>query len=83
MLQMKVLGSGCPNCRRLEAEATAALDEAGIVYTLSKVTDFGEIAGYGVMSTPALVFNDQVVSSGRIPKRAQIVAWAQQQSAAE
>lgn len=83
MLQVKVLGSGCPNCQRLEAEAKAALDEAKIAYTLTKVTDFGDIAGYGVMSTPALVLNEQVVSSGRIPKRTQIVDWAMQASAGQ
>ncbi len=83
MLQVKVLGSGCPNCQRLEAEAKAALDEAKIAYTLTKVTDFGDIAGYGVMSTPALVLNEQVVSSGRIPKRAQIVDWAMQAGAGQ
>lgn len=76
MLQVKVLGSGCPNCRRLEAETREALDAAGVAYTLTKVTDFADIAAYGVMSTPALVIDEMVVSSGRIPKREQIVAWA-------
>ena len=78
MLQVKVLGSGCPNCKRLEAETRAALDEAGIAYELMKVTDFADIASYGVMSTPALVVNESVVSSGRIPKRDQIVAWVRE-----
>ena len=76
MLEVKVLGSGCPNCQRLERETRAALDEAGIVYQLSKVTDYGDIAAYGVLSTPALVLNEQVVSAGRIPARAKIVELA-------
>jgi small redox-active disulfide protein 2 len=76
MLEVKVLGSGCPNCQRLESEARAALDGAQILYHLTKVTDFADIASYGVMSTPALVLNDEVVSSGRIPRREQIIAWA-------
>jgi small redox-active disulfide protein 2 len=78
MLTIKILGSGCPNCRRLEAETRAALDAAnpGIAYDLAKVTDYADIVAYGVMSTPALVMNEQVLSAGRIPKRDQIVTWA-------
>ncbi|RMG86097.1 MAG: thioredoxin family protein [Chloroflexi bacterium] len=80
MLQVKVLGSGCANCQRLEREAKAALDKAGIAYELIKVTDYADIASYGVMSTPALVINEEVVSSGRIPKQEQIIAWAQERN---
>ena len=76
MLHIKVLGSGCPNCIRLEAETRAALDEAGMAYELVKVTDFGDIASYGVMHTPALVMNETVVSSGKIPARSRILEWA-------
>ncbi len=76
MLNIKVLGSGCANCKRLEAETRAALDEAGITYDLAKVTDYADIMAYGIMSTPGLVINEKVVSAGRIPKRQQIVEWA-------
>lgn len=76
MLNIKVLGSGCPNCKRLEAETRAALDDAGVAYNLSKVTEYADIMSYGVMSTPALVINEKVVSSGRIPTRSRIVEWA-------
>jgi len=76
MLQIKVLGSGCSNCQRLEREIRAALDDAAIEYEITKVTDYADIAAYGVISTPAMVINEQVVSSGRIPKRDQIVDWA-------
>ena len=76
MLQVKVLGSGCANCKRLETETRAALDGAAISYELVKVTDYAAIASYGVLSTPALVIDGEVVSSGRIPRREQIVAWA-------
>lgn len=76
MLNVKVLGSGCPNCQRLEAETRAALDAANIPYSLSKVTDYADIMAYNILSTPALVINEKVVSSGRIPKRQQIVEWA-------
>ena len=76
MLQIKVLGAGCPNCQKLEAETRAALDAPGIAYELTKVTDFADIAAYGVMQTPALVIDETVVCSGRIPKRGQILDWA-------
>jgi len=82
MLHIKVLGSGCPNCRRLEAETRAALEAAGIGYELTKVTDYEDIAAYGVMSTPALVINGKVVSAGRIPARSRIVDWAKETEAA-
>jgi small redox-active disulfide protein 2 len=81
MLHVKVLGSGCANCQRLESETRAALTDAHIPFELSKVTDDAEIAGYGVMSTPALVMEEQVVSAGRIPARSRIVELAQQHSA--
>jgi small redox-active disulfide protein 2 len=78
MLTVKVLGSGCPNCQRLESETRAALDGAdpSIEYEVIKVTDYADIVSYGVMSTPALVINEKVVSAGRIPKAEQIIQWA-------
>jgi len=83
MLTVKILGSGCPNCRRLESETRAALDGAqpGIDYEIVKVTDYMDIVSYGVMSTPALVINEKVVSAGRIPKADQIVQWAREMQA--
>lgn len=78
MLNIKVLGSGCANCKRLESETRQALDEAGIPYVLTKVTEYADILAYGVMSTPALVINEHVASSGRIPARSQIVKLAHQ-----
>lgn len=81
MLTIKVLGSGCPNCKRLEAETRATLDATDIAYELVKVTDYADIAAYGVMQTPALVLNDAVVSVGKIPKRDAILAWAEKANA--
>lgn len=78
MLHIKVLGSGCPNCKRLEAETRATLDEAEVSYDLTKVTEYADILTYNIMSTPALVINEQVVSAGRIPSRARILEWAKQ-----
>ena len=83
MLEVKVLGSVCPNCKRLEAETRAALDEAGMAYALTKVTEYDDIAAYGVLSTPALVINEKVVSAGRIPSRSKIVELAREVEAAQ
>jgi small redox-active disulfide protein 2 len=80
MLDVKVLGSGCANCQKLERETRAALDGASIPYQLTKVTEFAEIATYGVMQTPALVMNETVLSSGKIPKSEQIVTWARERA---
>lgn len=78
MIAIKILGTGCPNCKRLEAEVRATLDAMAprIDYELVKVTDFMEIADYGVLSVPGLVMNETVVCSGRIPRREQIMQWA-------
>ena len=66
-MDVKILGSGCTNCRRLEAATRAALDGLGLEATVEAVTDPVEIASWGVMRTPALVVDDVVVLSGRVP----------------
>ena len=81
MLTIKILGSGCPNCKRLEQEVREALTDSTFDYEVVKVTDYADIGAYGIMSTPGLVMNETVVSAGRIPKRQQIVDWAKQFSA--
>ena len=65
---IKVLGSCCGNCAALMANTKIALAELGMECTVEKVTDFAEIAKYGVMSIPALVIDDRVVSSGKVLK---------------
>lgn len=75
MIHVKVLGSGCANCKRLEAEARAALDEAGIPYELTKVTEMDDIMAYSILSTPGLVINEKLVCSGRIPSQAEVTTW--------
>jgi len=67
MSTIKVLGSGCANCQRLIALAEQALAELGRSEQVEKVTSYPEIAAYGVMSTPALVVDEHVLISGRIP----------------
>ena len=71
---IKVLGSGCTNCQNLEKATREALLELGLDAELEHVTDPGEIASYGVMRTPALVVDEEVVVSGRVPTTAQIRA---------
>ena len=62
---IKVLGPGCTNCKNLERVTKEAVAELGIDARIEKVEDYAEIMGYGVMSTPALVIDETVVSSGR------------------
>jgi small redox-active disulfide protein 2 len=71
-MDIKILGSGCVNCRNLETNTRTALDALGLVVEIEKVTDPGEIVSWGVMSTPALVIDDEVVVSGRVPSPDQI-----------
>jgi small redox-active disulfide protein 2 len=70
---IKILGSGCTKCRQLEAATKAALQQLGIDRAVGHVTDFSEIAAYGVMATPALVVDGKVVSCGRVLKAGEIV----------
>jgi len=71
-MDVKILGRGCRNCQNLEANTTQALHELGIDATIDHVRDEIEIIGYGVMSTPALVIDDEVVVSGRVPSPDQV-----------
>ena len=65
-MDIKILGSGCAKCQQLEANTVTALVDLGIEADIEKVTDPAEIASWGVMSTPALVVDDEVLISGRL-----------------
>jgi small redox-active disulfide protein 2 len=69
---VKVLGPGCRNCVNLERATRQALDELGLDATVEKVTDYPTIVGYGVMSTPALVVDEKLVLSGRVPTAGEV-----------
>jgi len=66
-MNIKVLGSGCANCKKLEANVKEALSNLKLEATVEKVEDFKAIMAYGVMQTPALVVDDVVKFYGRVP----------------
>ena len=74
-MDVKVLGTGCANCKKLHAVVEEALVQTGIQAELSKVEDVQAIMRYGVMSTPALVIDETVVSAGRVPGVAEVSSW--------
>jgi small redox-active disulfide protein 2 len=67
MLTIKVLGPGCANCKALEGVARKAVDSLGIEAEIIKVEDYAQIMQYHILATPALVVNEKVVVSGRVP----------------
>ena len=70
---VKILGTGCAKCNALEAAAREALDKLGMDSRVDHVTDFSQIAAYGVMTTPALVVDGKVVSLGKVLKTDEVV----------
>lgn len=78
MLNIKILGSGCANCKRLEQMTREVASSLGIQAEFVKVTDHNDIFKYPILSTPGLVVNEQVVSSGRIPTKTEIEGWLKQ-----
>jgi small redox-active disulfide protein 2 len=75
MVNIKVLGSGCNNCKQVELNARKAVEILGIEAEFEKVTDYAEMKKWSILSTPGLVINDKLVSAGRIPSEAEITGW--------
>jgi len=75
MVNIKILGPGCANCRKLEAVAREAAAVANVPAEFEKVSDMKQIMHYDLLSTPGLVVNDKLVSSGRIPTAAEVQKW--------
>lgn len=73
-MDIKILGTGCAKCQKLEQITRDAVASLGLDATIDKVTDPGEIASWGVMTTPALVVDDRVVAAGRVPSEADLTA---------
>lgn len=76
-MQVKVLGTGCPQCKFLEERVTKVAVENNIEIDLEKVTNINDIMSYGVMMTPGLVVEGDVKSGGKIPSDEQILDWLQ------
>jgi len=74
-MEIKVLGPGCTKCKKAEKIIKEVVSESGSDAHVEKVTDMMEIASYGVVSTPAIVVNGEVKSTGKIPKVDEIKAW--------
>ena len=74
-MDIKVLGTGCANCKRTVALVDDVARESGVAFTLEKVEDMRAIMGYGVMRTPAVVVNGKVVHAGGIPARDSVAQW--------
>jgi small redox-active disulfide protein 2 len=75
MLTIKVLGSGCANCKRVEQIVRKVVTDHALQAGIIKVTEYPEIMKYNIMSTPGLVVNEKIVSTGRIPTSAEVTAW--------
>ena len=75
MLTIKILGSGCANCKRVEQIARKVVTEMALEAEVIKVTDYNDIMAYNILSTPGLVVNEKVVCSGRIPTPAEVSTW--------
>ena len=75
MIEIKVLGPGCANCSKLEQITRKAVSEMGFEADITKITDYGEIMSYQIISTPGLVINGDVVCSGRVPTQTEVTTW--------
>ncbi len=75
MLSIKILGSGCENCRKVEAIAHQVVSELGVEAEFDHVTDPEQIYSYPILGTPGLVINEKVVSAGRIPGKDEVYTW--------
>ncbi|MGE5363758.1 MAG: thioredoxin family protein [Bacteroidota bacterium] len=75
MLNIKILGPGCANCRNLEELCREVIAENALEAEIEKITDFREIMAAGIMSTPGLIINDRIVSSGKLPVKSTLTHW--------
>lgn len=78
-MMIKILGTGCPNCLKLEASARIAAKELGLDAEIVKVTDISDISAYGILRTPGLVVDEKVVSYGRVLNPAEVKVLLEKQ----
>jgi small redox-active disulfide protein 2 len=76
-MEVKILGPGCPRCQQTEKAVKQAVAETGIEASVEHVSDFMEIASYGVFGTPAVVVDGEVKSVGKIPSAEKVKKWLQ------
>jgi small redox-active disulfide protein 2 len=81
-MEIKILGPGCPKCQQTEKIVKEAVAEAGVDAQVEKISDIMKIMTYGVISTPAVVVDGQVKSSGKVPKKEEIKNWIKQEKVA-
>lgn len=74
---IKVYGSGCANCKRLEAMCTEVIQENSLDASIEKITDLQEIMKTGILSTPGLEINGKMISSGKLPTKSTLAHWIQ------
>jgi small redox-active disulfide protein 2 len=75
MINIKILGSGCANCKKVEEITQQVVNNMGMQAEIVKVTDYSEIMRYPILSTPGLVINEKLVCAGRIPAQAEVTTW--------
>lgn len=73
MKNIKILGTGCPKCKRTTAIVEEAVKESGTEATVSKVEDIMEIMNYNILSTPAVLVDEEVVIKGRVPSKSEMI----------
>ena len=83
MLTIKVLGSGCDNCKKVELVVRQAVASMGMQAEIIKVESYNEIMQYPILSTPGLVINEKLVCAGRIPGMAEVGTWLADAAMAE
>jgi small redox-active disulfide protein 2 len=75
MIDIKVLGPGCDNCKKVEALARQAVANLGVEAAVEKIVDRAEYPKYGLLYTPGLVIDNKLICGGRIPTEAEVLTW--------
>jgi small redox-active disulfide protein 2 len=76
-MEIKILGTGCPTCKRLEKMTRDVVSEMGIAAEITKVEDVEGMLAYPILGTPGLVIDEELKVSGRLPSKSEIVGWIQ------
>ena len=76
-MEIKILGPGCPKCKQTEKMVRETISEVGKAADVEQITDVMEIAGYGVLGTPAVVVDGEVKSVGKIPLKNEVKSWVE------